>query len=316
MHKILFDTDPGIDDAMALLFAHRSPEIEIVGVTSVVGNASIETTTRNALYLCERYGIDAPIAQGAAQALVVPTGAFPDFVHGADGLGNTAPSTPIRQVAEQNAAQFIVDTVKQSPGEITLVAVGRLTNIALAMSLDPTIIGEVREIVIMGGALGVGPYTGNVSPVAEANIAGDPHAADLVFSGAWPVTMVGLDVTMETRLSEAGMLRLRESGGDLGSYLYEITRFYAAFYQGAHDFDGFPVHDSSAIAYLLKPELYSTVTGAMRVVTDGVTAGQTVMVSDPEAFPASAFSGMPAQKACVGVQADAVIEFILSTLCA
>src|SRR6185437_5997170 len=176
--QVVFDTDPGIDDAMALLLLARHPEVELLGVTTVFGNGGIETVTRNALHLKDRFGFTAPVAQGAAGAIddmAVPHAAH--LVHGDNGLGGIAlPATIHATLDPRPAHQLIIDLIRQRPGEIT---------------------GLVKEVVVMGGAFGRNGHTGNVTPVAEANIFGDPVAADIAFGATWPVVIVGLDRSEE-----------------------------------------------------------------------------------------------------------------------
>ena len=166
--KIIFDTDPGVDDTMALTFALRSPELEVVGVTSVFGNAAGSVTAQNALRLVELEGNDhIPVARGADRAVVFPAMELGTMVHGEDGMGNTNPPPPKGKLLDMHAAEFIVETVLANPGDITLVPVGPLTNIALALRLEPRIADLVAEVVLMGGAAHV---PGNITPLAEANI--------------------------------------------------------------------------------------------------------------------------------------------------
>lgn len=313
-HRIIFDTDPGIDDAMALFFAHRSPDIVLEGITTVLGNHTIEVVTRNALYLTERFGIDAPVHQGASKPLVVPAGDPPTFVHGEDGLGNIEPAAPAARAASIDAARFIVDTVSASPGEISLVAVGRLTNLALALRLDPGIAERVKQVIVMGGALGSNEHTGNVTPVAEANIHGDPHAADAVACAPWPIAWVGLDVTMNCMLHRDRQERLRDQGGEIGRFVWDISRFYEASYFDRHQVPGFPVHDSCAIAYLLAPELFTVQQGPLRVIADGISLGQTIQVPDGRTFPYAGWADTPSQTGCLAADADAVLDLYERTL--
>ncbi|MEL6366999.1 MAG: nucleoside hydrolase [Pseudomonadota bacterium] len=313
-HRVIFDTDPGVDDAMAIVFGHLHPEIELVGLTTVRGNASVALTTRNALHLVERFGIGCGVYRGADAALQVPTGPVPDFVHGEDGLGNTHPPAPRGQASGIDAAQFIVRTVRDNPKEITLVAVGRLTNLAHALELDPEIARLVRQVVVMGGALGKGGYSGNVSPCAEANIAGDPHAADRVFCAAWPVVMVGLDVTMQVVMDPERMIRIRDNSGDAGAFVFEVSRFYSDFYASKGYKDGFPVHDSSALAWLVVPDVYRLQRGALRAVTEGIAIGQTIQAPADSHFPPGAWDGCPIQKVAIDVDAIQVLDCYETTL--
>ena len=312
--KIIFDTDPGIDDAMALLFAHHAPDIEIVGVTTVLGNGSIETVTENALHICERFGIDTNVYQGAAAPLFVASDEPPAFVHGDDGLGNINAPDSTLSVGAQSAAGFIVDTILKHPHEITLVAVGRLTNLAMALRINPAIASLVKAVIVMGGALGSNEHTGNVTPVAEANIFGDPHAADIVMTALWPLTLVGLDVTMTCIMRTERLARIRESAGQTGEFIWDITRHYEDYYRQTRGVDGFPVHDSCAIAYALAPELFQTLTGALRVSTEGITRGQTILVPAGKKFPPSGWDEVPHSHGCVKVDAAALLDLYETTL--
>jgi inosine-uridine nucleoside N-ribohydrolase len=313
---LLLDTDPGVDDAMALLFLHRHPEAELLGITTVFGNADVATTTRNALYLAERFGIAAPVACGAALPLVrPPRGAAPE-VHGDDGLGNLeAPIAPTRKPDARAAHRLIIDTLRARPGEVTIVAVGPLTNLALALADEPAITGLVREVVVMGGAFGTHGHGGNVSPVAEANAMCDPHAADAVFTAPWPVTIVGLDVTHQVLMDQAAFERLREQGGEEGAFIWAASRHYVGFYGRAVGVPGCYVHDASAVACALAPQLFSTRRGPVRVVGEGIAAGQTIQSPPGRRWSqGAAWQGVPEQRVCVGVQADAVLEMFLGTL--
>jgi purine nucleosidase len=315
MKKVIFDTDIGIDDAMALLFLHYAPNVELKAIVSGFGNADIDTTTRNALYMKEYFGIDAPVYRGAAAPIGKRLGdGYPDFVHGGNGLGDIEIDEPTMQAEVRTGAEAIVDLVKQNPQEISIVAVGRLTNLALALDLCPELPKLVKEVIVMGGTFGHNGHHGNVSPVAEANIAGDPHAADKVFTSGWPVTIVGLDVTQETIADDRFFESLQTNAGKAGDFIYRSSRFYLDFHEkitGAH---ACPVHDSSAVAYLLDPYLYRTTMAAVRVVTDGIAIGQTI-AGDPDAdFEADAWRGQPTCRICIGVEPEKVLALYLATL--
>lgn len=316
--KILFDTDPGVDDAMALLFLHRHPAVELVGITTVFGNAEIDVTTRNALYLGERFGIAAPVARGAALPLVRPArGAVPE-VHGDDGLGNLAgPVRTTRTADPRPAHRFIVELLRAHPAEVTLLAVGPLTNLALALAEEPAIAQLARQVVVMGGAFGIGGQGGNVSPVAEANILCDPHAADAVFTAPWPVTIVGLDVTHQVRMDHAFFERLRAEGGAEGAFIWEASRHYVRFYGRAVGVAGCYVHDSSAAAFAVAPGLFTTRRGPVRVVEQGIAIGQTIQNAAARRYSqGQPWEGVPEQHVCTAVQADAVLALFLDTLAA
>lgn len=315
MKKVIFDTDIGIDDAMALLFLHYSPDVELQAIVSGFGNADIDTTTRNALYIKEYFGIDVPVFRGAAAPVGQRLGdGYPDFVHGTNGLGNIEIDEPTTQIEELPGPEAIVEIVRENPQEISIVAVGRLTNLALALDLCPELPSLVREVIVMGGTFGHNGHCGNVSPVAEANIAGDPQAADRVFTSDWPITIVGLDVTQETIIDDSFFKSLRATAGKAGDFVYRISRFYLEFHAQITGNYACPMHDSSAVACLLHPDLYQTKMAAVRVVTEGIAIGQTIS-GDPAAdFESDAWQGKPACRICVGVEADRVLALYAETL--
>lgn len=273
--KILIDCDPGIDDTMAILFALRSPELEVVGLTTVFGNTDVEFTAQNALRLVELEGNDhIPVAQGAGRPLVLPLRSLGKLVHGQDGMGNTDPPPPKGSLIPQPAAQFIIETVMANPGEITLVPIGPLTNVALALRLEPRIAGLVKEVVLMGGSAFRG---GNASPVGEANIHNDPHAASIVFSADWPLTMVGLDVTMQCIMSREFLVEVCRLDNPAANLIGKILPVYQEFHHKIYGMGGsIHTHDPSAIAYLLEPDLFQTESLPVYVETQGHCAGQTV----------------------------------------
>lgn len=313
MSKVIFDTDPGIDDAMALLFLARHPEIDLVGVTTVFGNAPIELTTRNALYLAEVWNIDAPVAKGAGETFDPARGGsyWPTAIHGHNGIGDVpVPDVISRQADPRPAHQFIIDTVRAHPGEITLIAVGRMTNLALALKADPEIAGLVKQVIIMGGAFDV---NGNVSPAAEANIHGDPEAADLVMMANWPTVVIGLDVTMKTVMTGGYLAKMVESGRPDIKLLSDISQLYIEFYKGRVG-DGMVVHDSCAAVYLVRPDLFEVRKGAIRVVCGGIADGQTIQKPDGRGFPPSAWDNLPSQTVATGIKPDEVLEVIRAAL--
>ena len=309
MHKVIFDTDPGIDDAMALLFLHRHPQIDLIGITTVFGNAPIELTTRNALFLSQEWGMSAPVAQGAGVTFDPsrPEGHWPTFIHGENGLGDIDIPEAISVTADGRPAwQFIIDTVRAQPGEVTLVAVGRMTNLALALKADPDIAALVKDVVVMGGAF---ELNGNVSPAAEANIHGDPEAADLVFTAPWRVTVVGLDVTLKTVMTSGYLAEMAAVGDEAVKLLSDISQFYIDFYKHRVG-DGMVIHDSCACVYVVAPELFQTRSGPIRVVCGGIADGQTIQKPDGRVFPPGQWDGHPSQLVCTDIEADRVLEVL------
>lgn len=315
MKKIVIDTDPGIDDTMAILMALASRDLDVLALTTTFGNAAVETTTRNALLITEKFAPELPVARGAAVPLALPAGRYPDFVHGNDGLGNIDPDDSLKVEAPESAAELIVKLVMAHPGEVTLVALGPLTNLATALQLAPDISNKVAGVVTMGGALGIDGFSGNVSPVAEANYFGDPHAADLVFSAPWPVTMVGLDVTMKTRMPPAMLTEIEANGGAAGRFIAKVSAFYREFYEALEARPDFPVHDSSAIACVVAPHLYQFEKAPLRIATEGICRGMTIQVSRPEQYPENFWTHAPAQSVCIDCEEERVLELIRETLC-
>ncbi|MEC6823940.1 nucleoside hydrolase [Photobacterium piscicola] len=313
--KIILDTDPGIDDAMAILFAEAHPDIELVALTTVFGNATIENGTRNALYLKERFKITADIAQGASQPLVRSPVGPTEVVHGLTGLGDFhVPDDFVGHLDPRPAYQYIIDTVKAHPHEITLVAVGPLTNLALALQAAPEIASLVAQVVIMGGAFGENDHRGNVTPYAEANIHDDPHAADIVFCAPWPVTIIGLDVTEESFFSAYYLDQLRHDAADMGEFIFTISRYYLRFYSQKVGLEGCHVHDPSAIAYVIDPELFITRKGAVRVVCEGPASGMTIQKLDTKQYQTDEWSSMPAQEVGISVDSAQLLDLYQKTL--
>eukprot|EP00884_Botryococcus_braunii_P001183 jgi/Botrbrau1/11065/Bobra.0302s0007.2 len=226
--KLIIDTDPGVDDAMAILAALNSPEVEIIGLTTIFGNVTTDRATKNAFILLDLAGRpDIPVAEGSSTALSGLVKEPAAFVHGADGFGNTN-QIPIERSAEKlSAAEFLVEACKRWPGQVTILALGPLTNIALAMRLDPTFADNLGELVILGGAFHTG---GNVNPAAEANIFGDPEAADEVLGLTEKIKILGLDVTHQTFFTRAQLKGL-DGQGRIGSFLNEISQFYLEYYR-------------------------------------------------------------------------------------
>jgi inosine-uridine nucleoside N-ribohydrolase len=223
-------------------------------------------------------------------------------------------TTPVGKAQDKSAAQAIVDLVRAHPHEISIIAVGRMTNVALALAIDPDLPMFVKALIVMGGFFGYNGHRGNVSPVAEANIAGDPSAADIVFTCGMPTTIVGLDVTMETVMDEAFIQRLRDTAGDAGEFIYQISRHYFAFHERVNGKSECPVHDASAVAFLLKPELFRTESAIVRVATTGIALGQTIHGQPNKGYATDDWDARPACDICVGVDAAAVMDLYLTTL--
>ena len=319
--KVIFDTDPGVDDAMALYFALAHPAIDVVGITTTFGNVTVAQAAVNALYLCAIAGKDVPVTQGVATPLCKPLEAPPAHIHGADGLGNLLSRVATsNQLDPRSSAQFIVDMARAFPGEITLVAVGSLGNLSLALKLAPELPELLREVILMGGTI---LEPGNVSPVAEANIWNDPHAADDVFTAGWKLTMVGLDVTHRVILpvSLFKTIAAHHQHPATDTLLHAVA-FYADFYSGLYphvaEIHGCFGHDVLAFIYLTNPELFTLETGRIRVATEGLAQGQTIMKRAPfEEHPAAQWGlSTPLSQACMQVNAPACKAIFESVLMA
>tara|TARA_R110002124_G_scaffold77533_5_gene207612 strand:- start:724 stop:1662 length:939 start_codon:yes stop_codon:yes gene_type:complete len=253
--KIIIDTDPGQDDAVAILLALASPELEVLGITCVAGNVPLALTVRNARIICELAGRpDARIFAGCdkplERALVTA-----EYVHGKTGLDGIALPDPVMPVQDQHAVDFIVETLRREPaGSVTLVPIGPLTNIAAAILKAPDITDRIAEIVLMGGAYF---EVGNVTPAAEFNIYVDPQAADIVFRAGVRLTVMPLDVTHKALTTRTRIEAFRALPGRVGPAVASWTDFFERFDMEKYGSEGAPLHDPCTIAYLLEPLLFS-----------------------------------------------------------
>ena len=254
--KIIIDTDPGQDDAVAILLALASPdEIDLLGLTCVAGNVPLSLTARNARMICELANRpDVPVFEGCdrpmGRALVTA-----EHVHGKSGLDGPVLPEPVMPLQETHAVDFLIDTLRQeAPGTVTLVPIGPLTNIATAFERAPDIIENVQEIVLMGGAYF---QVGNITPAAEFNIHVDPQAADIVFRAGAPITVMPLDVTHKALVTKPRNDAFRALGNAVGVAVAEMTDFFERFDREKYGSDGAPLHDPCTIAYLLRPDLFT-----------------------------------------------------------
>ena len=295
---ILLDCDPGHDDAIALLLALASPEVELRGVTTVAGNQTVEKTTANAIRILELVGReDVPVARGAGRPLVrEPFVAA--YVHGESGLdGPDLPPAQGEPVA-QHAVDFLADHV----GGTTLVATGPLTNVALLLALRPE--ARPRRIVLMGGAIA----EGNVTPAAEFNVWADPEAAARVFASGIDVTMVGLDVTHQALVAQRHAEQLC-AGGRVGAVVADLLAFYDRFHREVYGFDGSPIHDAVALAYAFRPELLETRELNVEIDCESeLCRGRTVV----DVWRRSGRE--PNAHVAIGIDADGFVELLLERL--
>lgn len=273
--KLIIDTDPGIDDAMAIFMAFQSPELEILGLTTVFGNVLVEDATRNALLLCEMAGrSDVSVAEGSPEPLKGGIPRIADFVHGDDGLGNVFLPPPSSKKIDKCASEFLVETVSQYPGEVSILALGPLTNLALAIKSDSTFASKVKRIVVLGGAFFA---LGNVNPAAEANIYGDPEAADLVFTSGANIDVIGINITTQVKLTDDDLLEIRESKGKHAQVLCDMCKFYRDWHVTSDGLCGIFLHDPVSFVALVRPDLFTYKSGVVRVETQGICVGHTLM---------------------------------------
>jgi purine nucleosidase len=253
--KIIIDTDPGQDDAVAILLALASPELEVLGVTAVAGNVPLHLTERNARIVCELAGrVDIPVFAGA-DAPLGRTLVTAEHVHGKTGLDGPPLADPTMPLQERHAVDFIIETLRREPtGSVTLVPIGPLTNVALALKRAPDIADRIAEIVLMGGAYF---EVGNITPAAEFNIFVDPEAAEIVFGSGVALTVMPLDVTHKALTTRARVDAFRRMGTETGRMVAAWTDFFERFDKEKYGSEGAPLHDPCTIAYLLKPELFS-----------------------------------------------------------
>jgi purine nucleosidase len=319
--RVIFDTDPGIDDALALALALRSPELRVEAITTVCGNVNVELCTRNALLMLETLGVGnpPPVARGADHPLQGPP-VDASHVHGEDGLGGITAivepggspryQPPRATVAGQHAVDLILDIVKQSPDEIALIAVGPLTNVALALERDRAVMERLAELIVMGGSLS---GIGNVTPAAEFNFYADPHAASQVLRAGLKTTLVGLDVTEKTLLGKADLeARLATSKNPAARLVADLSEHYFAVAQQRSGVAACPLHDPLAVGVAIDPGFVRTASFHADVETGGaLTSG--MLVADRRRNNAP--SGLQGRiEACVEVNAGRFVEFFLDRL--
>ena len=310
MKRVIIDTDPGIDDTAALLFALGSPELRIEALTTIFGNVSLERCTRNALTILQAAGrSDIPVYPGVSRAFGLGDPPYAPHIHGSDGLGDTNLPSPTIEPQERSAVFEIVERVLSSPGEITFIALGRLTNLALALNIAPQVAESLNEVIVMGGAVTV---PGNATPVATANIWGDPQAADVVYRSGARVVQVGLDVCREVEFTAEQLERVWQTDTSATRILRNAVTFIQSAYRSRgrlRDPDGAQFNDVPAMAYTIDPTLFTTRDAYVRVeYRSDLTAGQTV--ADMDGLTEMA----PNASVALGVDADRLTRLWIDRL--
>lgn len=310
--KIIIDTDPGIDDAMAIYFALAHPQLELLGLTTIFGNVSTELATANALRLCEIAQIDIPVCHGEDTGLDGTHLPFPDFVHGKDGLGELNLPVAKRSVDPRGAVEFMHETIQNNPGEITLIPIGPLTNIAKLVQQHPDSVAKVKEVILMGGSVF---FPGNVTPLAEANSANDPLADNIVFGANWKVTMIGLDVTAKSLVGPEDFKKIASANRLFGEVLEKAADFYINFYSKELSYDGCCMHDVSAVALPVARDLFATRAARIRVVTESFARGMTAVMKDTFVSQDKEWLARPMQNYAHKVDAEGLRKLFVNTLC-
>lgn len=307
--KILIDCDPGIDDAVALLFAAR--HLDLVGVTTVHGNNSLENTTRNALAVLELGGIEVPLARGCAEPLAMPNvGAA--AVHGSTGLEGVALPEPSRRPIDEHAVDFIIEMASRHRGELVLATIGPETNVALALRREPRLKHWLAEIAVMGGSTG----NGNVTAAAEWNIHCDPEAAWAVFTSGIPIRMVGLNITRLTGFEQSDIDQLRRSGRKVPDVIASWLEFYLAKQREASGITIAPMHDVCAVLPYVYAGLIEYAHARVEIELTGMhTRGMTVCDLRPAALAAGAKRAPPANaQVAIGARSRDIVERVIATL--
>ncbi|MHA0040485.1 nucleoside hydrolase [Deinococcus sp. PEB2-63] len=269
---VILDLDPGHDDAVNILLALASPELRVLGLTTVFGNVGLDRTTRNALIARQIARSDVPVYAGADRPLVQAR-ISAEAVHGESGLDGPHLPIPTRGTEDEHAAAFIIRTVRAHPGEITLIPTGPLTNVALAFCLAPDIVPLVREVVWMGGSTD----TGNWTPAAEFNALADPHAAHVVFGSGVPLTMIGLNASHQAIAHPARVQLFRDLGTSTGAFVADLLAFFAEHHLERYGWDGGALHDPLTVAYLLRPNLFTVQPMHVQIdLSGGPSHGRTV----------------------------------------
>ena len=269
--KMILDCDTGHDDAVALMLAAGHPQIDLLGVTVVAGNQVLERTLENTLNVCQHLDIDVPVYAGCDRPLVRDQIVAGD-IHGKTGLDGPVFPERVREAEKEHAVHYLIRTLLASDGDITLVPTAPLTNIAMAMRLEPAVIPKIRRISLMGGAVGLG----NASPAAEFNILADPEAAHIVFTSGVPIVMMGLDLTNQA-LADMDIIRRMEGIGNKAGRLFGDIMRFTFNTQKINGLSAGPVHDVTAAAWLVRPEIFDTKPMHVEIdLTHGPCYGRTV----------------------------------------
>ncbi|MDP5216544.1 nucleoside hydrolase [Ruegeria sp. 2205SS24-7] len=288
--KVILDTDPGIDDALAIAYAAAAPEIDLVGLTTIYGNTSIHQASRNARYLVDLLQLDIPVARGAEAPLGASDFQPAGIAHGSEGFGDVIEIPDLGVDHPQSAAEFLVQMAREHGDDLTICTLGPLTNIANALALDPEFAQMPGRVIVLGGALG---ETNDASDTAEDNMARDPLAADAVFASGLPITLVGLDVTLKPLYGIADFAVLSAASPRVGGFLNRAVQSHLNFFCVTLGIDGCGLQDPTAVVACSHPQLFETVETGLRALTEGARSGATV--PDPDRPPVTVCRDMETQ---------------------
>lgn len=273
-HPLIIDCDPGVDDAIALLVAFASPELEIRGITTVAGNVPLSLTQSNARKICElAKRFDMPVYAGCPRPIIRPL-ATAEEVHGKTGLDGTDLPEPTMPLQAQHGVDFLIETLMNVDDPITLATLGPLTNLAIALIKQPRIGSKIRHVVLMGGAI----TQGNITPSAEFNIYVDPHAAHVVFTSGLDLTLITLDITHQVLTTPERLGKIRSLQTPVGEAAAGLLSVYSAHDMKKYGLPGGPLHDPCVIAYLLRPDLFTSQKRHVAIeINSALTLGRTVV---------------------------------------
>lgn len=317
MKNVIIDTDPGIDDFLAIAVAQASNDINLIALTTVFGNVEVEQTTYNACYIAKLFNHSFQVIQGAHGPIDKNISGKRDSsqFHAKDGLGNITNNKTI-DLSHINlslsAAHYIVDKANEYEGELNIITLGALTNLALALQLDADLPKKIKQVVSMGGAV---LTQGNATPAAEFNFWSDPLAADIIISAGFNLHLVGLNVTQKVVLEDKFFDEMKSINKTFIPDLYKACQFYTRAYKEHVKISGCRCHDPSAVIYFLKPELFTCISGATRVLSEGIGAGQSILdQSTKHSSQQHAWTGIKPITAAIAVQEEQVKQSILNLL--
>ncbi|WP_031490705.1 nucleoside hydrolase [Succinivibrio dextrinosolvens] len=304
MEKIIIDTDIGVDDAIALRYGMLT--CDVLGYTCSYGNVAVETAVKNCKLAMSKYGSNIPVFKGASRPLSRKPLPLSTHIHGKDGLG--AYYDNHFDAEAPDAVHFIIEQARKYPGEVNLLTIGPMTNLALALNLCPELPKLLKRVISMGGAFGTDGNCGNMTQFAEFNIYNDPEAADLVFASELPLVVVPLDVTHRILITDKQIASTNDD------FMVNISAFYIEFSKKFEKFAGMCVHDAQVVSYLLYPEKYKTIDTRIAVSTSGYTDGQTIRPMTDYNVPDDKFKGRPNHTVCLDVDVDFIRDSMLETL--